>query len=148
MAFFITSACTGCTACRHICPTNAISGEKKQRHAVFDAACIDCGACGRVCPAQAVTNPFGRVVSKIARKHWVRPFFTLDLCMGCSICVEACPANALDIALQKVRDLHPYPFLLRESQCMGCGFCARACPVDAVILEKRTGQISSAAGGN
>ncbi|MFO7911816.1 MAG: 4Fe-4S binding protein [Desulfotignum sp.] len=137
MAFFITSNCTGCTACKNICPTGAISGEKKQQHTVCDTACIDCGACGRICPAGAVANPFGRIVSKIPKKNWVRPYFNLDLCMACSICVEACPANALDITLQKVKDLHPYPFLIREAQCMGCGFCARACPVDAVTLKER-----------
>jgi len=107
MAFFITSNCTGCTACKNICPTGAISGEKKQQHTVCDTACIDCGACGRICPAGAVANPFGRIVSKIPKKNWVRPYFNLDMCMACSICVEACPANALE-----VKDLHPYPFLI------------------------------------
>ena len=137
MAFFITSSCTGCTACKIICPTSAVSGEKKQQHAICNTACIDCGACGRICPAGAVTNPFGRIVSKIPKKNWVRPYFNLDLCMACNICVEACPANALDITLQKIKDLHPYPFLVRESQCMGCGFCAKACPVDAITLKER-----------
>lgn len=136
MAFFITERCTGCTACRQICPTRAISGEKKQRHKISDPACIDCGACGRVCPAQAVVNPFGRMASKIPKKQWPRPLFDLEQCMSCRICIDACPTHALETVLQKVRDLRPYPWLAREPDCMACGFCAADCPVNAVTLEK------------
>ncbi len=135
MAFLITRDCTGCTACQRICPTRAISGEKKGRHVIFAPACIDCGACGRVCPAGAVANPFGRIMSHIPKKAWLRPLFDLDLCTACGICIDACPVHALDPVLQRVRDLHPYPLLAREPDCMGCGFCAEDCPVDAVIME-------------
>ena len=135
MSFFITESCTGCTVCLSICPSHAISGDKKQQHTISEPVCIDCGACGRVCPADAVANPFGRIVSKISKKEWDKPVFNLDLCMSCTICLETCPVNAIDMALQKKEDFHTYPILARESDCIGCGFCADECPVDAVSLE-------------
>jgi Na+-translocating ferredoxin:NAD+ oxidoreductase subunit B len=132
MSFFITELCIGCTACLSICPTNSISGEKKQQHVIFEDTCIDCGVCGRICPASAVANNFGRLTERIDKKEWFRPFFNLTLCMSCYICVETCPVNAIDMTLQREKDKHSYPVLIRESDCIGCGFCAEDCPTDAI----------------
>lgn len=137
MPHVITQDCTGCTACKTICPSGAVSGEKKAPHSIAEQACIDCGACGRVCPSDAVIDPFGRIVARIPRRKWERPFFDLDTCMACTICLDACPANALDAELQKVGDFHAYPWLAREKACMACGFCEKECPVDAVSMGKR-----------
>jgi len=38
--------CTGCTVCAKACPTEAISGERKQVHVLDQAKCIRCGVCG------------------------------------------------------------------------------------------------------
>lgn len=46
--------CTGCTACVKVCPTEAISGEKKQPHKIDQDKCIKCGACMDVCKFKAV----------------------------------------------------------------------------------------------
>ncbi len=46
--------CTGCTACAKKCPTEAISGEKKEPHEIDQAKCISCGACFDVCKFEAV----------------------------------------------------------------------------------------------
>lgn len=140
MPFFITQDCIGCTACKTICPSSAVTGEKKELHSVRPDLCIDCGACGRVCPSRAVTDNFGRVVSRIPKKEWERPFINLELCMACNICLDACPKNALDMELQKGKDPHAYPWLAREKDCMACGFCAGECPVDAISMEKRAGE--------
>ena len=46
--------CTGCGACRRSCPTEAISGEKKQLHVIDQAKCIKCGLCEEKCKFEAV----------------------------------------------------------------------------------------------
>ena len=47
-------ACTGCHACFAACPTNAISGEKKQLHTIDQKLCIQCDSCRQVCKFDAV----------------------------------------------------------------------------------------------
>ena len=47
-------ACTGCTACVKVCPTKAISGEKKEPHTIDQSKCIRCGACFTTCKFDAV----------------------------------------------------------------------------------------------
>jgi NADH:ubiquinone oxidoreductase subunit F (NADH-binding)/NAD-dependent dihydropyrimidine dehydrogenase PreA subunit len=46
--------CTGCTACARNCPVEAISGEKKQPHAIDQDKCVKCGLCSSVCKFEAV----------------------------------------------------------------------------------------------
>ncbi len=46
--------CTGCRACARICPTQAVTGEKKKVHEVDPALCIKCGACFDACKFDAV----------------------------------------------------------------------------------------------
>lgn len=47
-------ACNGCTACARICPTGAISGERKSVHAIDQERCTGCGECLRICRKHAV----------------------------------------------------------------------------------------------
>ncbi|NIA13965.1 MAG: 4Fe-4S dicluster domain-containing protein [Nitrospiraceae bacterium] len=46
--------CTGCTLCRRDCPTEAITGAKKEPHRIDAAQCIKCGVCYDVCNFGAV----------------------------------------------------------------------------------------------
>ncbi len=46
--------CTGCRSCVKACPAEAISGEKKEPHAIDEAKCISCGACFDRCKFGAV----------------------------------------------------------------------------------------------
>jgi NADH:ubiquinone oxidoreductase subunit F (NADH-binding)/NAD-dependent dihydropyrimidine dehydrogenase PreA subunit/(2Fe-2S) ferredoxin len=46
--------CTGCTTCVQVCPSGAISGEKKQPHVIDQSKCIKCSACYEVCRVEAV----------------------------------------------------------------------------------------------
>lgn len=47
-------ACTGCTLCARNCPTDAISGERKEPHVIDQEECITCGNCYEVCRFDAV----------------------------------------------------------------------------------------------
>lgn len=56
-AYVIDEAtCIGCTACIRVCPTEAISGERKQPHVIEPELCISCGACADKCPVGAIAQ--------------------------------------------------------------------------------------------
>ena len=55
ITFHITAEdCTGCGACKKACPSDCITGEKKQPHDIVLDECIKCGSCREVCPTGAV----------------------------------------------------------------------------------------------
>ncbi|MBU1672755.1 MAG: NADH-quinone oxidoreductase subunit NuoF [Actinobacteria bacterium] len=46
--------CIGCGACVKVCPTEAITGEKKQPHVIDVEACIRCKMCLSRCPEDSI----------------------------------------------------------------------------------------------
>ena len=50
-----TGLCNGCGLCKRNCPTNAVSGEKKQPHEIDAAKCIKCGVCYDMCPQDSIS---------------------------------------------------------------------------------------------
>ena len=50
----LAEACTGCMVCARNCPTDAISGERRQPHLIDPDMCIRCGICMQVCNFNAV----------------------------------------------------------------------------------------------
>ncbi len=55
IAFSIDAeSCTGCMLCARRCPQEAITGQKKQPHAIDQELCIKCGICKDVCKYDAV----------------------------------------------------------------------------------------------
>jgi len=54
ISFSINGNCTGCGACQRMCPSEAITGEKKKPHSIDPVKCIKCGACRSVCKFEAI----------------------------------------------------------------------------------------------
>jgi NADH:ubiquinone oxidoreductase subunit F (NADH-binding)/Pyruvate/2-oxoacid:ferredoxin oxidoreductase delta subunit len=52
--FIVPDKCTGCMACVKVCPTNAITGERRQPHIIDQSKCIRCGACSDKCKFNAI----------------------------------------------------------------------------------------------
>jgi len=50
----IPEKCTGCGMCIKVCPTQAVSGEKKKAHAIDNDKCTRCGACIESCKFEAI----------------------------------------------------------------------------------------------
>jgi NADH:ubiquinone oxidoreductase subunit F (NADH-binding)/Pyruvate/2-oxoacid:ferredoxin oxidoreductase delta subunit len=50
----IADNCTGCGACIKVCPTEAISGAKKEVHIIAQEKCIKCGVCYSTCRFDAI----------------------------------------------------------------------------------------------
>ena len=48
--------CKACGLCKKVCPTDAISGERKVPHVIDQNKCIKCGACMEKCPFNAITK--------------------------------------------------------------------------------------------
>ncbi|MEA1980190.1 MAG: 4Fe-4S binding protein, partial [candidate division Zixibacteria bacterium] len=54
ITYEILDNCTGCTACKPVCPVNAITGNKKELHVIDQNLCTQCGACFAVCNFDAI----------------------------------------------------------------------------------------------
>jgi formate hydrogenlyase subunit 6/NADH:ubiquinone oxidoreductase subunit I len=46
--------CTGCLACKKVCPQEAIVGEAKEPHSIIEDKCIKCGMCYDICKYDAL----------------------------------------------------------------------------------------------
>ena len=56
LTYSINEACNGCTACGRVCPSGAISGEKKQVHLIDSSKCIQCDECYKTCRFDAIVR--------------------------------------------------------------------------------------------
>ena len=50
----IPDNCVGCGACKRVCPSDAITGEKKEIHLIDQDKCIKCGMCYVTCRFDAI----------------------------------------------------------------------------------------------
>jgi len=141
MAYNITDACSGCSACAKLCPVFAImgtndSGEKNTRYFINEKRCIDCGVCGKICQKNAVTDSDGKICAPVKRSEWLKPVIKKEICSACSICVNDCTAGALRITLPQFRgDIKVFAELEKPQKCTGCAICESHCPIGAVKME-------------
>jgi NADH:ubiquinone oxidoreductase subunit F (NADH-binding)/NAD-dependent dihydropyrimidine dehydrogenase PreA subunit/(2Fe-2S) ferredoxin len=55
VTFFIDEElCKGCEQCKSMCPSGAITGERKHVHQINEELCLHCGSCLSACPTEAV----------------------------------------------------------------------------------------------
>jgi len=134
MTHTITSACTGCAACKTVCPVNAIRGEKRALHVISAAVCIDCGACGRICPFKAVHDASSKLCDAEKRALWLKPVIQVKACVSCGLCLQVCPTGVLDYAELVNHRVRSVAHLRDPKNCIGCSFCASVCPVEAIQM--------------
>ncbi len=143
MPHFIMDNCIGCAACAKVCPTECISGDKKELHIIDSELCIDCGICGNVCPVEAIIDNEGEVVAKKKiTKDRTKARVMVELCSGCVFCVDACPYGALEMvpapeaAGSALTGVQPHQVArVIESKCTGCRLCEEACIKEAVVVD-------------
>ncbi len=135
MSYTITETCIGCTACTKVCPTAAISGEKKEQHVIEARLCIECGACGRICPKESVLDDKGQTVAKLKKSEWPKPIIDEKACYACENCVAACPVGALTMLDEELPLEKNYAILAHPEKCITCGWCVKHCVFDAITLE-------------
>lgn len=56
LSFIIQDNCVGCGACKRVCPVNAISGNRKEKHVINQQLCIKCGQCYEACKFNAIAK--------------------------------------------------------------------------------------------
>lgn len=52
----LADKCRACTLCKKVCPTGAISGDRKVIHVIDPEKCIKCGACYEKCAFKAIVR--------------------------------------------------------------------------------------------
>jgi NADH-quinone oxidoreductase subunit F len=61
----IDDLCTGCQRCIPVCPTEAITGSKKEPHELDSDKCVKCRACYQICPFGAITGDRRSLQTKV-----------------------------------------------------------------------------------
>lgn len=132
MAHFIDDKCIGCTACVNVCPTDAITGDRKALHVINMNVCIDCGSCARICPVTAIADQNGIFHPRISRRQdWPKPVISKESCTGCSFCVDICPFDCLTLEGDRFMST---ALLNRPEACVGCKECEEVCAKSAIVV--------------
>jgi len=135
---FITEACTSCSICERVCPTNAISAG--ERYFIDPDLCINCSVCGVYCPFDAIDDSEEVLVQKIKPKQVPKALVHEELCTGCEFCVDVCPFEALEM-----KPLYESEYGLPQTSqiayvidknCVSCKLCEQVCIKDAIEVPR------------
>ena len=56
LKYQIIEVCTGCGACKKVCPVDVIEGQPKEQHIIDQDKCIKCGQCFETCRFEAIVR--------------------------------------------------------------------------------------------
>src|SRR5262245_27168859 len=137
-AHYIFEACTGCTVCARVCPTNAITGEQKKMHYIDPKLCINCSVCGVYCPFDAIKDPHDEIVKRIMPREIPKAKVIEELCTGCEFCIHVCPFDALKLSpLPGADPLDPVKIAeVIEKNCVSCKLCEQVCIKGAIVVPR------------
>lgn len=125
MVHFIDERCIGCTACVSVCPTDAITGERKELHVIDPRLCIDCGTCARICPVLSIADQNGVYHPRIPKRaDWPKPVIDWDSRTGCNFCVDICPFDCLALEDEQFQSA---AVRIRPDACVGRKECEEVC---------------------
>ncbi|HXI01679.1 MAG TPA: 4Fe-4S binding protein [Candidatus Saccharimonadales bacterium] len=142
---YITPDCVGCQICELKCPTNAITGVKKDRYVIEPEKCINCGVCGIYCPYDSIVDQWGDLVKRIKAKDIPKAVVIPDLCSGCEYCIDTCPFDCIHLidAPDRLKN-QGYPSDMSgkiawvdERTCVSCGVCETFCIKEAIVIDRK-----------
>jgi ferredoxin len=142
---YITNDCVGCQICELKCPTNAITGIKKERYVIEPDLCINCGVCGIYCPYDSIVDQWGDLVKRIKAKDIPKAVVIPDLCSGCEYCIDTCPFDCISLidAPDRLKgqgyptDMTGKIAVVDERTCVSCGVCETFCIKEAIVIDRK-----------
>lgn len=138
MSYVITERCTGCGICEIKCPTDAITGVKKEMFYIDPQLCIDCNTCGTWCPDTAILNAQGAFCDYVKAKDIPKAVVVDELCSGCEYCIDVCPFDCISLAPGKDPANYYQVAKVNERTCVGCRLCEEACIKEAIVMRGAT----------
>jgi formate hydrogenlyase subunit 6/NADH:ubiquinone oxidoreductase subunit I len=135
MPYFITDKCIGCTLCEAKCPTDTISGLKRELFTIHPEGCIECGVCAIYCPVSAITNQFGEIVQGKKLKEIPKAVVDPDNCTACEFCIDICPFDCITLQPDpRNPEMHYKVAVVNEKTCVSCRLCEIVCDKDAIYV--------------
>jgi len=136
-AHYITDACTGCTVCARVCPTNAITGDQKLMHYIDPVLCINCSVCGVYCPFDAIVDQGDTIVPRILPREIPKAVVIEDLCTGCEFCIHVCPFDCIWLESPDGDATNPVKIaVVDEKKCISCKLCEQVCIKGAIVVPR------------